>query len=74
MADVIQYGSRASSNQYPKACPWFIYQTGCRILELTMGCAMACITKQPSASPRHQYLKNYSNYNLRMKKRDGLYI
>ncbi|XP_014227187.1 uncharacterized protein LOC106652634 isoform X2 [Trichogramma pretiosum] len=73
-ADVATQDSKPAPSQLPRPWPWIIYQTVCRLTELIMGCAMASITKQPSASPRHGYLGNYPNYNLRMKQRDNLYI
>ncbi|XP_058799059.1 uncharacterized protein LOC131668699 isoform X2 [Phymastichus coffea] len=74
LAETMRYGTKPLVWQFPKPWPWIIYQTLCRFLELVMGCAMASITKQPSASPRHQYLSSYPSYNLRMKQRDNLYI
>ncbi|XP_016842510.1 uncharacterized protein LOC100680409 isoform X2 [Nasonia vitripennis] len=74
LANVVKHNTKPTADQYPRPWPWIIYQTVCRLLELIMACAMASITKQPSASPRHQYLSNYPNYNLRMKQRENLYI
>ncbi|XP_015601298.1 uncharacterized protein LOC107270635 isoform X3 [Cephus cinctus] len=74
LAETVKYGTRPAATQFPRPWPWLLYQTLCRAVELIMGCAMASITKQPSVSPRHQYLNNYPSYSLRIKQRDGLYI
>ncbi|OAD58749.1 hypothetical protein WN48_10294 [Eufriesea mexicana] len=73
-AEIVKYGSQPTITQYPKPWPWFIYQTLCRSLELVMGWAMASITKQPSVSPRHQYLSGYPNYNVHVKRGNNPYI
>ncbi|KAG7214106.1 hypothetical protein KM043_001464 [Ampulex compressa] len=72
LAETVKYGTRPTVSQYPKPWPWLFYQTICRGLELIIGCAMASITKQPSVSPRHQYLSSYPNYNTRMKQGNDL--
>ncbi|XP_016772609.1 uncharacterized protein LOC412943 isoform X2 [Apis mellifera] len=74
LAETVKYGSEPTITQYPKPWPWFMFQTFCRSLELIMGWAMASITKQPSVSPRHQYLSSYPNYNLHMKRGNNPYI
>ncbi|XP_046742816.1 uncharacterized protein LOC124409316 isoform X3 [Diprion similis] len=74
LAETATYGARHNPAQIPQPWPWLLYQTLCRALELIMGCAMASITKQPSVSPRHQYLNTYPSYSLRMKQRENLYI
>ncbi|KOX67156.1 hypothetical protein WN51_09400 [Melipona quadrifasciata] len=74
LAETVKYGSQLTIIQYPKPWPWFIYQTLCRGLELIMGWAMASITKQPSVSPRHQYLSSYPNYNVHLKRGNNPYI
>lgn len=73
-AETVQYGMEPVMTQFPKPWPWLLYQTLCRGLELVMGCAMASVTKQPSVSPRHQYLSSYPNYNARVKRGNNLYI
>ncbi|XP_046479761.1 uncharacterized protein [Neodiprion pinetum] len=73
-AETATFGTRHNPAQIPQPWPWLLYQTLCRALELIMGCAMASITKQPSVSPRHQYLNTYPSYSLRMKQRENLYI
>lgn len=67
LAETVKYGTQPTAAQYPKPWPWFIYQTVCRCIELLMGYAMASITRQPSVSPRHQYLAGYPNYNIHLK-------
>ncbi|XP_046614617.1 uncharacterized protein LOC124302456 isoform X3 [Neodiprion virginianus] len=74
LAETATFGTRHNPAQIPQPWPWLLYQTLCRALELIMGCAMASITKQPSVSPRHQYLNTYPSYSLRMKQRENLYI
>ncbi|CAK9796942.1 hypothetical protein ANTPLA_LOCUS1020 [Anthophora plagiata] len=74
LAETVKYGTQPTILQYPRPLPWFVYQTLCRGLELIMGWAMASITKQPSVSPRHQYLSGYPNYNINMKKGNNPYI
>ncbi|XP_035722724.1 uncharacterized protein LOC118441860 [Vespa mandarinia] len=74
LAEAVTYDTRPLLNQFPKPWPWLLYQTLCRAIELIMGCAMASITKQPSVSPRHQYLSSYPNYSTRMKRGNNLYI
>ncbi|XP_012257909.2 uncharacterized protein LOC105687107 isoform X1 [Athalia rosae] len=74
LAETIKIGDKHLPVQFPKPWPWLLYQTLCRALELIMGCAMASITKQPSVSPRYQYLNSYPSYSLRMKQREKLYI
>ncbi|XP_017892686.1 uncharacterized protein LOC108632545 [Ceratina calcarata] len=74
LAETVKYGSQPVVSQYPKPWPWFIYQTLCRSVELIIGWAMASITKQPSASPRHQYLSGYPNYNVHLKRGNNPYI
>ncbi|XP_076754131.1 uncharacterized protein LOC143425312 [Xylocopa sonorina] len=74
LAETVKYGSQPIITQYPKPWPWFVYQTLCRALELIMGWAMASITKQPSVSPRHQYLSGYPNYNVHVKRGTNPYI
>ncbi|XP_076482479.1 uncharacterized protein LOC117160390 isoform X1 [Bombus vancouverensis nearcticus] len=68
LAETTKHGMQLIVTQYPRPWPWFIYQTLCRGLELIMGWAMASITKQPSVSPRHQYLGSYPNYNIHVKR------
>ncbi|EFN77338.1 uncharacterized protein LOC105189677 [Harpegnathos saltator] len=74
LAETVPYGIEPATMQFPKPWPWLLYQTLCRALELAMGCAMASITKQPSVSPRHQYLNSYPNYSARVKRGNNLYI
>ncbi|XP_076224173.1 uncharacterized protein LOC116424682 isoform X3 [Nomia melanderi] len=74
LAERVKYGTQPVITQYPKPWPWFVYQTLCRGIELTMGWAMASITKQPSVSPRHQYLSGYPNYNVHLKRGNNPYI
>lgn len=74
LAEAVTYDTRPLLTQFPKPWPWLLYQTLCRAIEFIMGCAMASITKQPSVSPRHQYLSSYPNYSTRMKRGNNLYI
>ncbi|XP_076662986.1 uncharacterized protein LOC143366094 isoform X2 [Andrena cerasifolii] len=74
LAETVKYGTRPVLAQYPKPWPWIVYQTICRGIELIMGWAMASITKQPSVSPRHQYLSGYPNYNVHLKRDNNPYI
>nr|KAF7427272.1 hypothetical protein H0235_006966 [Vespula pensylvanica] len=74
LAEAVAYDTRPLLTQFPKPWPWLLYQTLCRAIELIMGCAMASITKQPSVSPRHQYLSSYPDYSTRMKRGNNLYI
>ncbi|XP_014473915.1 PREDICTED: uncharacterized protein LOC106744031 isoform X2 [Dinoponera quadriceps] len=74
LGEKVPYGTEPEATQFPKPWPWLLYQTLCRALELVMGCAMASITKQPSVSPRHQYLSSYPNYSARVKRGNSLYI
>ncbi|XP_076164237.1 uncharacterized protein LOC143145085 isoform X2 [Ptiloglossa arizonensis] len=74
LAETVKYGTRPVVAQYPIPWPWFVYQTVCRGIELTMGWTMASITKQPSISPRHQYLSGYPNYNVHVKRGNNPYI
>ncbi|KAK2584041.1 hypothetical protein KPH14_006492 [Odynerus spinipes] len=74
LAEAVAYDTQPLTTQFPKPWPWLLYQTICRAIELIMGCAMASITKQPSVSPRHQYLSSYPNYSTRMKRGNNLYI
>ncbi|XP_053994596.1 uncharacterized protein LOC128884926 isoform X1 [Hylaeus volcanicus] len=74
LAESVKYGTQPAIVQYPIPWPWFVYQTLCRGIELIMGWAMANITKQPSASPRHQYLGGYPNYNVHVKRGNNPYI
>ncbi|XP_072758120.1 uncharacterized protein [Anoplolepis gracilipes] len=74
LADTVQYGAEPAPMQFPKPWPWLLYQTISRIFELVMGCAMASVTKQPSVSPRHQYLSSYPNYSPRVKRGTSPYI
>ncbi|XP_015190475.1 PREDICTED: uncharacterized protein LOC107073986 [Polistes dominula] len=74
LAETVAYNTQPLFTQFPKPWPWLLYQTLCRAVELIMGCAMASITKQPSVSPRHQYLNSYPNYSTRVKRGNNLYI
>ncbi|KAL2726839.1 uncharacterized protein V1478_007117 [Vespula squamosa] len=74
LAEAVAYDTRPLPTHFPKPWPWLLYQTLCRVIELIMVCAMASITKQPSVSPRHQYLSSYPNYSTRMKRGNNLYI
>lgn len=65
-AETVPYGTEPAPTQFPIPWPWLLYQTIPRIFEFVMGCAMANITKQPTVSPRHQYLSNYPNYSPRV--------
>ncbi|XP_050452656.1 uncharacterized protein LOC126852192 isoform X1 [Cataglyphis hispanica] len=73
-AETVRYGAEPAPTQFPKPWPWLLYQTISRAFELVMGCAMASITKQPSVSPRHQYLSGYPNYSPRVKRGNNPYI
>lgn len=73
-AETVKYGAEPAATQYPKPWPWFLYQTVSRAFEIAMGYAMASITKQPSISPRHQYLSGYPNYSPRVKRGNNPYI
>ncbi|EZA60845.1 hypothetical protein X777_13047 [Ooceraea biroi] len=73
-AETVPYGTEPVATQYPKPWPWLLYQTLYRAFELAMGYAMASITKQPSISPRHQYLSGYPNYSPRVKRGNNPYI
>ncbi|KAL6257371.1 hypothetical protein P5V15_010944 [Pogonomyrmex californicus] len=73
-AETVQYGTEPAPAQFPMPWPWLLYQTIPRIFEFVMGCAMANITKQPSVSPRHQYLSNYPNYSPRVNRGNNPYI
>lgn len=73
-AETVPYGTEPAPTQFPTPWPWLLYQTIPRIFEFVMGCAMANITKQPSASPRHQYLSNYPNYSPRVNRGNNPYI
>ncbi|EFN73827.1 hypothetical protein EAG_06469 [Camponotus floridanus] len=73
-AETVQYGTEPAPTQFPKPWPWLLYQTISRAFELVMGCAMASVTKQPSVSPRHQYLSSYPNYSSRVKRGNNPYI
>ncbi|XP_071632419.1 uncharacterized protein [Temnothorax longispinosus] len=74
VAETVPYGTEPEPTQFPKPRPWLLYQTILRIFEFVMGCAMANITKQPSVSPRHQYLSNYPNYSPRVNRGNNPYI
>ncbi|XP_076235394.1 uncharacterized protein LOC143179861 isoform X2 [Calliopsis andreniformis] len=74
LAETVKYGTRPDITQYPKPWPWIAYQTLCRCIELLMAYTMASITKQPSVSPRHQYLSGYPNYNIHLKRGNNPYI
>jgi len=73
-AETVPYGTEPAPSQFPMPWPWLLYQTIPRIFEFVMGCAMANITKQPSVSPRHQYLSNYPNYSPRINRGNNPYI
>lgn len=73
-AETVRYGVEPALTQFPKPWPWLLYQTISRAFELVMGCTMASITKQPSVSPRHQYLSSYPNYSPRVKRGNNPYI
>ncbi|XP_020293300.1 uncharacterized protein LOC109859437 isoform X2 [Pseudomyrmex gracilis] len=73
-AETVPFGTEPTVSQFPKAWPWVVYQTISRGFELAMGYAMASITKQPSVSPRHQYLSSYPNYSPHVKRGSNLYI
>ncbi|KAL0122648.1 hypothetical protein PUN28_007400 [Cardiocondyla obscurior] len=73
-AETVPYGTEPAPMQFPTPWPWLLYQTIPRIFEFVMGCAMANITKQPSANPRHQYLSNYPNYSPRVNRVNNPYI
>ncbi|XP_018375127.1 PREDICTED: uncharacterized protein LOC108768920 [Trachymyrmex cornetzi] len=73
-AETVPYGTEPAPTQFPMPWLWLLYQTIPRIFEFLMGCAMANITKQPSVSPRHQYLSNYPSYSPRINRGNNPYI